>query len=180
MNVDLKNRQQLLAVIAIGAIALLAGDRLLFTPLAARWRERSDQVAALRKSYAQGAQLLQRDKVLQSRWNTMLAHVLSNDVSAAGGQVYAAFDRWSQDSRVGITSIKPQWKRAAEDYATLECRVDASGSLPALTRFLYDIEHDPMALRIEDVGLTARDDNGQQLSLALQVSGLVLNPKQVP
>jgi len=35
-----------------------------------------------------------------------------------------------------------------------------------------------MALRIQDLDLTARDDTGQQITLALQVSGLVLNPKQ--
>ena len=33
-----------------------------------------------------------------------------------------------------------------------------------------------MALRLESVELSARDKEGQQLSLGLQLSGLVLNP----
>ena len=57
---------------------------------------------------------------------------------------------------------------------TLECRADASGSLSALTRFLYEIEKDPLALRIDSLEITARDNTGQQLSLNLQVSGLLL------
>ena len=63
---------------------------------------------------------------------------------------------------------------------TFECRVDASGTLPALTRFLYEVEQDPLALKVESVEITSRDNNGQQLSLALQVSGLMLEPPPQP
>jgi phosphoribosyl-AMP cyclohydrolase len=61
---------------------------------------------------------------------------------------------------------------------TLECRADASGNIQALTRFLYDVEQDPMAFKVEIVEITSHDNNGQQLSLALQVSGLLLNPQE--
>jgi hypothetical protein len=43
-----------------------------------------------------------------------------------------------------------------------------------LTRFLYDVEKDPMALRLESLDLSAHDDAGQQLTLDLQVSGLAI------
>ena len=92
------------------------------------------------------------------------------EVSAAENEVLRAFERWSQESRISISSIKPQWKRAGDDFMTLECRADASGSMQELTRFLYDVERDPLALRVESVEITTRDNNGQQLSLALQVS----------
>jgi len=59
---------------------------------------------------------------------------------------------------------------------TLECRVDAFGNLSALTRFLYDVEKDPLALKVDALEITTRDNDGQQLSLALQVSGLLLTP----
>jgi hypothetical protein len=58
---------------------------------------------------------------------------------------------------------------------TYECRVDATGDLGKLSRFLYSVERDPMALKLELVELGARDKEGQQLSLGLQLSGLVLN-----
>ncbi len=54
--------------------------------------------------------------------------------------------------------------------------MDAFGNLGALTRFLYNVEADPLALRLDVVELTARDDRGEQLTLGLQVSGLILNP----
>ena len=92
----------------------------------------------------------------------------------AEGRLLGAFDGWSRESRVSIMSIKPQWKRSDDDFMTLECRVDASGTLATITRFLYEIEHNPLALKVESVELNSRDTTGAQLTLGLQVSGLVL------
>ena len=87
--------------------------------------------------------------------------------------------KWSLDSRISVSSIKPQWKRGtSEDYSVLECRVDAAGSLGTLTRFLYEVENSPLALKVESVEITSRDNNGQQLALGLLVSGLRLAPME--
>jgi hypothetical protein len=178
MKLELKNRQQLLAVVAIGLVAVWIGDRLLFTPLGAAWKDRADQVAKTRKDFVQGTQLLKREQTLETRWQDMAAGLLSNDVSAAQSQLCGSLYRWAQERRVVITSIKPAWRRPEPDHATLECRVEASGNLGALTQFLYDVERGQIALRVEDVELSSRDDSGQQLTLNLQLSGLVLKPKQ--
>jgi hypothetical protein len=61
---------------------------------------------------------------------------------------------------------------------TLDCRADAVGNLSEIARFLYEVEKDPLAFKIEGVDITARDTEGQQLALALQVSGLVSPAKQ--
>ena len=59
---------------------------------------------------------------------------------------------------------------------TYQCRMDASGNLNSLSRFLYDLEKDPMALRLDSLEISSRDKEGQQLVLAVQISGLVLTP----
>ena len=173
----IENRQRVLAVIAIAAVALLASDRLIVAPLTRSWKARADRIAELKESVKQGAMLLEREQTIRNRWENMRTNTLPNDVSAAENEVLKAFDRWSQESRISIASIKPQWKQAADDYMTYECRADAFGSLQAITQFLYEIEKDPLALKIESVEINARDNNGQQLSLGLQVSGLRLNPR---
>lgn len=170
----IKNRQQLLIFLTVASIGLLAGDRFVLSPLLKSWRERSDRIAQLRKSIEQGRQLQDREDGVRTRWEQMRTNTLPAAISTAEQQVFEAFDEWSQKSRINITSIKPLWRRDAEDYLTLECRVDASGSLATLTRFLHDIELDPMALKVENVEITSRSDDGQMLALSLQVSGLVL------
>jgi hypothetical protein len=56
----------------------------------------------------------------------------------------------------------------------LECHANASGRITQMAQFLYNIEKDPMALRIESVEISSRDETGQTLAVNLQVSGLVL------
>jgi len=173
MNIN--NRQQVLTIAAIAVIAIWAGDKLVLSPLLQSWKDRSTQIANLKKSVTQGQSLLERERSVRSLWARMRTNTLSSETSVAENQVLKSFERWSEESRISVTSIKPQWKRAADDYMTLECRVDAFGSMSTLTHFLYSVERDPLALKIDAIEITARDNNGQQLSLALQVSGLVLN-----
>jgi hypothetical protein len=140
------------------------------------WKERAAEIAQLKKSVVQGSQLIERDRVIRERWEQMRTNALSRQISVAENQVFRAFERWSQGNRLTINGIKPQWKRNADDFSTLECRVDASGTLAEVTRFLYEIEKDPLGLKMDLVEITTRDERGQQLTLALQVSGLQLNP----
>jgi len=170
----IKNRQQWLIILAATGAALLIGDNLVITPLTARWQARSKQIAELTQQVKQGSLLVSRDSVIRTRWDQMRNGTLPEEVSAAENEVLQAFERWSQESRISISSIKPQWKRAGDDFMTLECRADAFGSIQALTRFLYEVEKDPLALRVEAVEITARDNDGQQLTVGLQVSGLQL------
>jgi hypothetical protein len=173
--VQIKNRQQLLIIGAIAAIALFAGDQLILSPLMKVWSTRATRVAELRKQITQGKMLAQREQSIRSRWEQMSRNALPNNTSGAEQQVYKAIDLWAQNSGIAISAITPQWKHDSDDYMTFECRVDAAGDLGKLSRFLYSVERDPMALRLELVELGARDKEGQQLSLGLQLSGLVLN-----
>jgi hypothetical protein len=46
-----------------------------------------------------------------------------------------------------------------------------------MKNFLYSIEKDPLALKLEMVEISTRDPEGQVLNLGLQISGLVLTPQ---
>ena len=172
----MKNRQQILVIISSVIAVLFVFDKLILPPLTAAWKQRNTQIADLRKQVAHGKSLLQRERSIHRRWDEMRTNTLPADTAVAEQQLLTAFDFWAQESRVSVLSITPQWKREAEDYLSLECRVEAFGDLSTITRFLYDIEKDAMSLKLESVELSARDNAGQQLSLGLQISGLVLNP----
>jgi hypothetical protein len=177
--VNIKNRQQVLAILAISAVVLLLGDRLVLGPLTRTWKEHSQKIADLKRSISQGDVLLGREKIIHDSWQQMHANTLPLNLSAAEDEVFKAFYRWSEESQISISSIKSQWKRNADDYMVLECSADGFGSIETITRFLYELEKDPLALRVESVKVSTRDANGQQLSLSLQVSGLLLSPEDL-
>src|SRR6185369_284427 len=176
----LKNRQQLLTFAAVALVAFFAADKVIFGPLGAAWTPRSKRITELRKKVFDGKALTRREDSLRSRWDTMRKNTLPNNESAAEQQVLQALDRWARDSSLTITSFGQQWKHDNDDYMTLLCRVEASGSLERVRHFLYELEKDPMALRLESLEISSRDTEGQQLSVGLQISGLVLVASQKP
>jgi hypothetical protein len=137
---QIKNRQQFLAIAAGAVVAFFAADKLVFTPLGHLWSKRGEQIAKLRKDVDEGKHLIAREQSLRSRWEQMRTNTLPNNQSQAEQLVLNAFDRWSQKSGVSITSISPQWKHDADDFMTLECRVDATGRIETVKDFLYSIE----------------------------------------
>ncbi len=171
---QIKNRKKFLVIALIAVVAVLAGDRLVLTPMVKSFKARSIRITELTKSINKGSVLLDREKAIKEQWDTMKKRALPANKSVAENEVLKAVDRWAQASRITFTGIRPQWRPPDEGYTTLECRADASGSIEAIMRFLYELEKDPLALKIEDLEVTARDGQGQQLALGVRFSGLLL------
>jgi len=172
-----KNRQQFLVILTLIAIGLYVADLIVFEPAFKWFSARSQTISDLRKQVKDGKFLLQREAGIRGRWSDMQSNTLPPNTSQAEQQVLKSFDNWAIQTGADITGIMPQWKSDAEDYVTLNCRVEAAGNLSTLSRFLYEVEKSPMALRLDTVELAARDTTGQQLTLNMEISGLVLVPK---
>jgi len=173
---NLNKRQQLLAIAAIAAVGLFLADKLIFTPLTRSWDERSKRIAKLKELARDGTETVKRERALREQWDTMRTNTLAGAKPEAESQMLKAFERWSQAGGVSVSSIRPQWKEAEDDYKTLECRADVAGSLQTITRFLFQVERDPLGVKVDSLELTARNSEGSQLAMVIQVSGLLLNP----
>jgi hypothetical protein len=171
---ETKNREKLLLILTGGCLVLLLLNWLVVSPLIASWHHRSDRIADLRKSLADGDILIRRQDSIRSRWDRMSTNSLSSTPTVAERQLFDAFDRWVRESRVTEGSFKPELKPTEDNYSVMECHAEVTGTYSTIVRFLYDLENDPMGLQLEDVELTARDDSGQQISLGLEISGLLL------
>jgi len=179
---NLNKRQQLLAILAIATVGLFVADKLVITPLTNSWKARSARIAKLKEQVRDGTALTEarREKALREQWDNIRTNTLSSAKPEAESQMLKAFERWSQAGGVSVSSIRPQWKEVEDDYKTLECRADVAGSLAAISRFVYQIERDPLGVKVDSMELTTRNSEGSQLALVIQVSGLLLNPaKQV-
>lgn len=168
----IENRQQLLGIAAIVIVGLFALDRVVIGPLTKSWKARSQRIATLQKQISDGNATLKRAALIQGRWDQMQTNTLAS--TNAERRLLEAFQRWSRASDISISSIQPQWKRGDDNHMTFECAANAAGSVSAVAQFLYNVEKDPMALRIEAVEIQARDEAGQNLAVNVQVSGLVL------
>jgi hypothetical protein len=174
--VQIKDRQKLLVILTITVAALFLADLLVLEPLWKAWKAREGKLNALRGQIARGRVLVQRERGLRNHWEEMTRKALTNNLSAADQRMFGAIDSWAQDTGVIINAITPGSKQDNDEYSTYDWRVDASGDIGRLSRFLYRAEREPLALRIQGIELSARDKDGQQLTLALQLSSLLLTP----
>lgn len=185
---NLNKRQQILAILAIAAVALFAANKLVFTPLTNSWQVRAERIAKLKEQVRDGTSLTEekRARALREQWDRMSTNTLAWEAiqtkpfaaakPEAESQMLKAFERWTQAGGVSVSSVRPQWKEAEDDYKTLECRADVAGSLESLKHFLYQVERDPLGVKVDTLELTTRNSEGSQLALVVQVSGLLLNP----
>lgn len=176
---QIKNRQQFLTILTLTAVGLLALDRIVRPPLQKMWSDRSAQIATLQRKVKEGKYLLSHKESLRSRWDEIQKSTLPNDPTAAEHELNNSLSQWLNFSDVSLSGIAPTWKPGDAAYKTLEYRVDASGNMDQLSRFLYSLETDNKALRVQSIELTAKDATGTSLALGVQVSGLVLTTPEV-
>lgn len=170
----IRNRQEFLVMLTIAVVGLFVAVNFVFAPLQNWWSERQTQVRQLGEQVKNGNQMIKREAGIRSRWDEMRANALPAGTSQAEQRFLKAVDTWSRDSGVAITSLMPQWKNDSTNYMTLDCRVETTGDLGALSKFIYDIEKGPMAVRLDSVELSSHDNNGQQMTLGLEINGLAL------
>jgi hypothetical protein len=172
------SRQQLLVIVTIAVVALFAGDKLIYSPLLSLWKARAKEIKELQGQIRRGSAMVNNEQVIHGKWDKMQTNTLPSNQSAALEKISKAFRDWAEESGASLNGVTPQWKSDSDEYKTVVCRVDASGTLWMLSRFIYDIEKDPMGLKLESVDFSSRDNTGQQMTLALQVNGLVLNSQE--
>lgn len=167
-------RQALLKIGAISLVGLLLLDRVIFSPAMGRWSAQSERIDALRQKVQRGQQLLDRQDAIRTRWAEMVRANLPTEISAAENTAFQAIGRWARNSGISFASLTPQWQNHDEGYQTLECRALATGNQAALSRFIYELETDPMPVNLEECEITSRDAHGAQLTMTARFSFLRL------
>ena len=171
---ETKKREKILLA-ATGAVAVLwLLNLLVVSPLIDSWRNRAREIVRLKEQLANGVSLVRRESTIRDRWDNMRANALSNNATAAERQLFTAFDHWVTAGGVTEGSFRPQVQEGDTNFTTVDCRSDVSGSLENVRDFVRAMSKDPLADKVESFELTSKDDNGQQLTLGLSLSGLIL------
>jgi Tfp pilus assembly protein PilO len=174
-----KRRERHLVIAALVCLGLLAGRSLVLGPIHEGWKARSVRIAELDGLVERGELLMDQSDAIGRRWAAMHERSLPADTSEAENKVIGAVGRWAADSRLTVTDRKPRWQLGEEEGGRLEVRVSGNGDMRAIARFLYELERDPLALRLEDVSVRARDDRGAELALEARFTGLIM-PEATP
>jgi hypothetical protein len=169
-----KNRQEFLVALTVAVAVLAAVVNFIMPPVQGWWSARNLEIKDLREKVANGNKMIKWEKSTRDRWNDMQSNSLPATASDAEQKFLKQVDGWAHQSGAEITSVMPQWKSESTNYMTLDCRVEADGDLNALSQFIYNLERGPMPLRLDTVELSSHDNNGQVMTLGLEIDGLAL------
>lgn len=176
---ETKNRQKILLILAVAGVFVLIGNSLVINPLLKSWKVRSDRIAKLKTDVANGETLIDHEAAIRRRWDNMRTNTLPANTSQAETAFLKTVDRCARDSGITVAGYRPQWK-PNDDYTTYEYRADINGNIETISRFIYELEKDPLGMKLESLEIIAHDDKGQQLSLGIQISGLLLASQTQP
>lgn len=178
MAIDLQKRKKLLLILAISCVGILIADRLVITPYFRSFSARSEKIRELKAELERGQLLLSRANSIRGEWLLMEKGSLTTDRTAAEGIVFDRLNKWRRESDVTFTAINPNWLQGDQIHTIYEVRITAVGSLEQVARFLYTIETDPIAVRVEEAQISSEDERGQKLRLTVRLSFLQLKSKQ--
>src|ERR1700689_2965414 len=150
---ETKNREKMLAIAAGVALALLLLNYLVISPLIDGWQSRTKQIKDLRDRIANGAMLIRRQDTVESRWDYMRTNALDSNPTAAERQLFTLFDGWMETSGGTEGSFRPQLHETDDNYSTIDCRADVSGTMQTILHFLYNMEKDTKAVKINSFEL---------------------------
>lgn len=175
-----KQREKLIAIVAVACVALVAVDKIVVPPLHELWATRSNRAKHLQLSLNKGRMLVDRRQTIRKRWTDMEEHCLPSDQSTAENLVLKSVSTWTSRSQFNVTSLKPRWveDRKVKDHKRLLFHAMGEGRPSAVWRFLYELEKDPLALKVEDIEITGRNQQGSIMALGVRFSGIVLEDEK--
>ena len=173
----LSKRERMILIVAIVAVVLLIADKFIVGPISARREEIKTRKLELQAELENAQVLFSRQKLMERKWKTLLSDGLKNDAEAES-KIARALDSWSKNAMLTLSSVKPE--RVASDKGLKEMTfvVAGTGTLEAVSRFLWQIETASMPVKVMDMQVGSSNETGQSMSLQLRLSALCLGSEK--
>lgn len=170
----LSKREKIIALATALVLGLLVGDRYALTPLMNKLNQWETEKQDLTVELNKAQNLLRQRKVMERKWASMAGEGLAADAESES-RVLHALDRWSQDTGLTLTSVKPlRLSQVKDNLFEMTFVVAGTGTMHATAEFIWQIEKAPLPLRIRDMQLGSSNESGTEMSLQLNVSALAL------
>ncbi len=169
----LSKRERIAALVTLVVVGALLADKLALTPALKRLQQVENRKQELLAQINEAQNLFERRRLMERKWKAMLSDGLQNDAEVES-RIVRALDKWSQATRLTLTSVKPE--RLASDKGLKEITfvVAGRGRLEAVARFLWQVETAELPVKIKDLQLGSASEVGDSLSLQLRLSALYL------
>jgi len=175
----LSKRERIMAITAVVVVGFLVLNKFLIGPVAGKLQQFETQKNQLLVELSEAQNLFRKRRALEREWKTALSEGLRNEVEAES-KVGRALNEWSEEASLTLSSVKPERVASEKGLKEMTFVVVGTGTLDAVTRFLWQIETAPMPIKVKDMQLGSSNESGQSMSVQLRLSALCLGAEQKP
>jgi hypothetical protein len=170
----LSRRERIIGILVLIALAALALDHYVLSPLLAQRAALGARREQLEADMQRAGSLLKRRRLIAPEWRKMLSSGLKRDPAEAESQILHALRNWSEEAGLSLTSLKPE--RSTDKAALREITVHAAGTggMYAVSRFLWHLETAAIPVKVKRVHVISRKAGTDDLSLQVRLSTLYL------
>ncbi|HUT29284.1 MAG TPA: hypothetical protein VMX13_05785 [Sedimentisphaerales bacterium] len=174
----LSRREGLIGIAAAVMLSALAGDRFIITPVMEKLGQLEDRKQQLLSEVNDAHSLFDRRRLMERKWQQLSTEGLNSE-SEAESRVLHAIGSWASESRLTLTSVKPQRPSAVrKGLQEMTFSVASTGSLEAVARFIWLLEKASLPIKITDVQLGSAGESGSEMSLQIRLSALYISASQ--
>ncbi len=167
----LSKRERTIALVTISAIAILALDQLVFSPVMAQFQQLSADDQKYTKELADANSLFMHRKATEARWKQMIGDGLKADAADTEAALDHAVYEWAQSSGLTLKSCTPEHS-TQKDRPEVVLYVVGAGNMSAVAHFLYRAQTSRLPVRPEDLEIGSRREATDDLTVTLHLSGL--------
>ena len=166
----LSKRERFIVFAAAATIGLLALDRIIYTPLMERWADIDKRTTAARKELIDANKLIKESRQKNRAWADLGGRRLPGNASQAESQILGSVREWASESRLSLSSLKPERNEKERDFHRITFRATGSGTMAQVARFLFHIETASEPARMTDVTITSRKEGTDDLTINLGIA----------
>jgi Tfp pilus assembly protein PilO len=173
----LTRRERIIMLLSIVAVFLLAADRYILSPVLEKYSQTQQTKEQLKAQLEQSTSAIKRKEILQQKWEQMKQAGLGGDFAAVESNVLRYIKDSSLKHNLVLSSVQPERIENDSDIREIEFIVSGTGSMYAVTHFLWDMETASLPLKAKTFQLGANDENADQMSLQIKLSSIYVAPK---
>jgi hypothetical protein len=176
--VILSKRERYVFIGVVLVVALLGLDHYILTPLLEYRNKLKSDLVTKQGQLKHDESLKLSSARLRARWADMLKAGMNADGPSAENQVLHSVRDWALEAGVSLPLLKPERTDKHDkqkEFRIKTFRVTGTGSMKAVSRFLWRIQTAKLPVRITDLTLTPKKEGTDDLSLDLGLSTLYLS-----
>jgi hypothetical protein len=167
--VVLSKREKYIVIATVAAIALFVLDELVLSPYMDTLAQISTDTDAAIKQLTDANDVFSKQGKLRKVWAQMRGG-LKSDQSEARSQAEHSLVDWSRWAGVAVTSSKSSVPSKAGSFQVLNYEVGGNTSMAAAARMLWAVEQSPIPFRVNEIELSSRPENTDNLTIRLNTS----------